>query len=81
MPFEMGQNPERPCKLVPKPIMNVCMLSFGFFYWITKNTPLFFMDSKPRVTNRIILTIIVIKDEQEHIKNKMILGRVLTIIY
>jgi hypothetical protein len=30
MPFEMGQNPERPCKLVPKPIMNVCMISFGF---------------------------------------------------
>jgi hypothetical protein len=39
------------------------------------------MDSKPRVTNRIILTIIVIKDEQEHIKNKMILGKVMTIIY
>jgi hypothetical protein len=31
MPFEMGQNHERPCKLVPKPIMNVCMISFGFF--------------------------------------------------
>jgi len=30
MPFEMGQNPQRPCKLVPKPIMNVCMISFGF---------------------------------------------------